>query len=255
MKIIITNKQYNTLVENITKNQAIDEGIGELIKATIGRFSKKKSLSKQPIDVSVRNVFTRDLNADITKRDKEFPNDIREVEFTNSLLRIKAVYDTIRLCAYLSPFDPEHLPVDDVNWAIDTLIQYIYQIYHKNLKSIYKSSRGKKLLELIDSMKRVKDSEIPVHKKQQAPPYRKNVPRGTSKKSTPPKSAPYKPKPKPTPASQPEITKGEKMWLKTSSATRLVIVLTPNIKNGESEVRYDGEVNPFIVYNDNLHPL
>lgn len=248
MKIIITNKQYNTLVEHITKAPQIDEGIGELIRTTLGRFSRKKSLNQKPIDASVRNVFTKDLNDEIMKKDKQFPNNVRDLDFQNTLLRIKSVYEKIRLNAYLPPDDPEYLPVDDANWAIDTLIKYIYQIQRSNLKPVYRS-RGKKLLELANGMKWVKDTEVPKYKPKVKP---KSVPRGTSPSATPPKPKPKKPAPAPV---TPTITKGEKMWLKTPNMTRLVIVLTPNIKNGESEVRYDGEVNPFIVYNDNLHPL
>lgn len=240
MKIIITNKQYNVLVEHITKTPTIDEGIGALVKSTLGRLSKKKSLSKKPIDVEVRNVFTRDLDTEIMKKDKQFPNNLNELDFQNTLLRIKSVYEKIRLNAYLPPDDPEYLPVDDANWAIDTLIKYIYQIERSNLKPIYRS-RKKKLLQLADGMRWVRDSDVPVHKPKSKP---KSVPRGTSPKATPPK---------PTP--QQTITKGEKMWLKIPNITRMVVVITPNITNGRSEVRFDGEVNPFIVHNNTLHPL
>jgi hypothetical protein len=268
MKIIITNKQYNTLVENITKNTDLDESIGEFVKSTIGRFSRKKSLSKNPIDVSVRNVFTRDLDAEIMKKDKEFPNNRSEVDFTNTLLRIKAVYEKIKLCAYLEPSDPEYLSVDDANWAIDTLIQYIYQIYDKNLKSVYKplttinskksKSRGGKLIQLVNYMRRVRDNEIPVHKPKIKP---KSVPRGTSKKSTPPKPVvkpkpakkPAKSVPTPQPASipQPKINKGDMMWYRKEK----VIVITPNIDSDHSQVRYDGENIPFPALNKELIPI
>lgn len=242
MKIIITNKQYNTLVENIGRTTDIDEGIGEFVKSAIGRFSRKKSLSKNPIDVEVRNVFTRDLDAEIMKRDKQFPNNKSDAEFTNSFLRIKAVYDRIRLCTYLEPSDPEYLSVDDANWAIDTLIKYIYQIYDRNLKSVYKPGRGKKLLELANSMRWVKESEIPVHKSKSKP---KSVPRGTSKKSTPPK-----PKPAPAPV-QPTITKGDMMWLRNEK----VVIVEPNIDPDHSKVRYDGENIVFVANNKELIPI
>jgi hypothetical protein len=237
MKIIITNKQYNTLVENITKTSQIDEGIGALVKSMVGRLSKKKSLSKKPIDVSVRNVFTRDLDAEIMKRDKQFPNNINELDFQNTLLRIKSVYEKIRLNSYLPLDDPEYLPVDDANWAIDTLIKYIYQIQQSNLKPVYRS-RGKKLLKLANDMKWVKDTEVPAHKPKSKP---KSVPRGTSPKATPPK---------PKPAPQPTINKGDMMWYNNNK----VIVIDPNF-SGSTLVRDDGKNTPFLVLTKDLKPI
>jgi hypothetical protein len=251
MKIIITNKQYNTLVENITNDTDIDEGVGEFVKSVLGSFSKKKSIYKNPIDVEVRNSFTKNLDADIRKRDKEFPNNKRDLDFENTLLRIKAVYDKIKLSTYLKPEDSDFLSVDDANWAIDTLIMYLYEIYDKNLKSVYKSfratdkskTRGGKLIGLVNSMKRVKENEIPVHKTK---PKRKSVPRGTPKKSTPPKPT----NPVPTPP-QSTIKKGDLMWYKGKK----IIVTEPNIDKDHSMIRYDGETIQFPAINQELKPI
>lgn len=187
MKIIITNKQYKTLVENVTKTPAIDEGVGELVRSVLGRFSRKKSVAKNQINP--QNSIAQELDADIRKKDTQFPNNQTDIDFMNTLLRIKATYEKIRLNAYLEPNDPNHININDANRAINSLIQYIATTYKKNLKGVYKGinnnrykggSRGAKLLRLADSMKHLSSSEIPKHNTNSVPRGTNNVPRNNN---------------------------------------------------------------------------
>jgi hypothetical protein len=99
-----------------------------------GKAKEKKAAEEKmkAIIEKESNIFIKDLDDNIKKTNKEFPNNVKSADFLSSVMSIAACYDSI-----IDATKKGNLPVDSANGIINDLREYVKNILDVKLSGSY----------------------------------------------------------------------------------------------------------------------
>ena len=162
-KLILTEQQHTLIVNQILKEtvekldrleseNALDEGFWDAVKYGLSKLGRYKVDGKfggrmktdqesarriQQIVDKQGNDMIKKLDATISEKNPEFPNNKDQALFLSTVMDIAAVYDSIVSSTQKNQDEEGYLPIDAANGIINDLRQYVKKFLDVDLKAVY----------------------------------------------------------------------------------------------------------------------
>ena len=152
IKPLNESQEIDLILEDINKNNLLNEGWWETTKYTLSKLGRYKADGKilgktqatANAEGKIRDLLTKkgneiiqQLDRDIREIDSEFPNNKSRVSFLRCIILVSQAYDSIVASTKLSPTDPKFLPIDAANVIIGDLRTYVKKFLDTDLTAAF----------------------------------------------------------------------------------------------------------------------